>query len=136
MPEDLVDKAREIVRAWNDDDLEAALELVDPEGEIHFPELVFPGLESSYRGHEGFRKWWRDAREPFEYWRSEPLDFIRDGDKVVARVHFEAKGEGSGATVEMDLANFWTFRDGLVVRFEAYLSLEQALKAAGISDPG
>jgi ketosteroid isomerase-like protein len=133
MPDQLIETAREIVRMWNDDDLEAAINLVDPKAELSFQETLFPGLEHSYRGHDGFRKWWRDAKEPFEYWRSEPLDFIREGDKVVAPVHFEAKGIGSGATVEMDLANLWTFRDGLIVRFEAYLSLERALEAAGIS---
>jgi ketosteroid isomerase-like protein len=133
MPEDLIARAREVVQAWNDDDLDAALELIDPEVELDFPEeMNFPGVDSSYRGHDGLRKWWRDLREPFEYWRSEPLDFIRDGDKVVAPVHFEARGAGSGATVEMDVANFWSFRDGLIVRFESHESLEQALEAAGI----
>ena len=136
MPDDLIDTAREVVQAWNDDDLDAAIKLVDPKAELNFPDadLAFPGLDRSYRGHDGFKKWWRDAKEPFEYWRSEPLDFIRDGDKVVAPVHFKAQGVGSGATVEMDLANFWIIRDGLIVRFEAYPSLERALEVAGISE--
>ena len=37
--------------------------------------------------------------------------------------------------VELDFANFWTFRDGLIVKFRAYQTLEEALEESGLSDP-
>jgi ketosteroid isomerase-like protein len=136
MPADPVEAARRIVEAWNDDDVEACLVLVHPEAELDFRDYpFFPGLDELYVGHEGFRRWWAEVKEPFEYFHSEAKRFIREGDKVVAPVHFKARGKNSGVEVELDFANFWTFRDGLVLRFEAYPSLELALEAADLSDP-
>ena len=128
-----------MIAAWNADDLEAALEVIHPEAELDFrdtDEALFPGLNELYRGHEGFRSWWHEIKEPFEYWRSEARRFICEGDRVVAPVHFEAKGKSSGVDVELDLVDVWTVRGGVIVRFQAYASLEEALEATGISDPG
>jgi ketosteroid isomerase-like protein len=134
-PEERVEIARRIVEAWNDDDVEAAVELAHAEVELDFRgTLIFPGLDELYVGHEGFRRWWRASKEPWEYWRSEPQRFIIEGQKVVAPVHFKAKGRSSGVEVETDIANFWTFRNGLVVRFQAFQTLAEALEAAGISE--
>ena len=131
--DELLGLVREIFEAWNRDDVEAALAIVDPAVVLDFRTTdSFPGLRDEFRGHDGFREWWRRVREPFEYWHAEPRRFFRDGDKVVADVHFVAKGGASGVPVEMDFGNFWTFRDRLMVRFEAYPSLDDALTSAGL----
>jgi 3-oxoadipate enol-lactonase len=137
-PEQLIDPVRRVIAAWNADDLEAALEVAHPAVELDFrdSEMIFPGLDDFYEGHEGFRRWWVDIKEPFEYWHSEALRFICGGEKVVVPVHFQAKGGSSGAEVELDLGDIFTVRDGLIVRFQAYQSLDEALEAAGVSDPG
>lgn len=137
-PEQLIDPVRRVIAAWNADDLEAALELAHPAVELDFRggEMLFPGLDEFYRGHDGFRRWWLAIKEPFEYWHSEALRFICGGDKVVSPVHFEAKGGSSGAEVVLDLVDVWTVRDGLIVRFQAYETLEEALEVAGLTDPG
>ena len=75
-------------------------------------------------------------KEPFEYWTAEPRRLFGGVDKVVADVHFVAKGGASGVPVEMDFGNFWTCRDGLVIRFEAYQELDDALAAAGLEREG
>jgi ketosteroid isomerase-like protein len=135
-PDELIDPVRRVIAAWNDDDLEAALEVADPAVELDFrgSETIFPGLDEIYRGHEGFRRWWLTIKEPFEYWHSEAVRFISGGDKVVAPVHFQAKGGTSGVEVELDLGDVWTVRDGLIVRFEAYATLDEALAAAGLRE--
>ncbi|MGH2923167.1 MAG: nuclear transport factor 2 family protein [Solirubrobacterales bacterium] len=131
--DELLGLVRRIFDGWNADDVDAVLAVVDPEVVLDFRTTeAFPGLREEYRGHDGFREWWRRVREPFEYWNAEPRRLFRDGDKVVADVHFVAKGGSSGVPVEMDFGNFWTFRDGLMVRFEAYPSLDDALASAGM----
>jgi ketosteroid isomerase-like protein len=120
--------------AWNADDVEAALELVDPEIELDFlgAPAFFPGIREYYAEHRGFRDWWAVTKEPWEYFRSTPGQFTVEGDKVVVPVRFEAKGRSSGAQVELDFANLYTFRDGLIVKFQAFESLDEAFEAAGI----
>jgi ketosteroid isomerase-like protein len=136
-PDELIDPIRRVIAAWNAEDLDAALEVIHPEVELDFRagETLFPGLDEIYRGHEGFRRWWLTIKEPFEYWHSEALRFICEGDRVVAPVHFQAKGGSSGAEVELDLGDVWTVRDGLIVGFEAYPTLGEALEAAEMREP-
>ncbi len=50
-------------------------------------------------------------------------------------VRFEAKGKQSGAEVELPfLTNVMELEDGLVVEFNNYYSLEEALETAGLSE--
>jgi ketosteroid isomerase-like protein len=56
-----------------------------------------------------------------------------DGDLVRAAVRVWAAGSGgsSGAPVEAEIAQLWTFRDGIAVRMEQFRTWEEALAAAG-----
>jgi ketosteroid isomerase-like protein len=101
-PEDRERIARRIADAWNDDDVEAALAYAHPEIELDFRDKVFfPGLDELYVGHDGFRSWWEANKEPWDYFRAELQRFICEGDRVVAPVHFQAKGRSSGVEVEL-----------------------------------
>jgi hypothetical protein len=53
----------------------------------------------------------------------------------VTVVRFEAVGKESGAKVELPfLTNVVELKDGLIVRFNSYYSLDEALDAAGLSE--
>ena len=119
--------------AWNRDDIDAMLLLMHANVELHNPDALFLGTESVYRGHAGVREWWNAAKEPWEYFKSHIERTLAAGDKVVTVVRFEAVGRESGAKVTLPLTNVWELRDGLIVRFDAYYSLEEALEAAGLS---
>ena len=125
----LVEKALE---AWNAGDLDRILELAHPEIELDFSAAqIFPGLDDVYRGHDGLRTWWHTFREPFEYLHVTAREFAEHGDRVAAAIHWEGRGAASGAVVELDFANAWAIRDGLIVRFEGHHSLDTALGAGG-----
>ena len=118
--------------AWNRDDFEAARAMVHPDVEWR-SSGVFPGLEPVYRGEAGVRDWWQQLREPFERFTVEIERLIeREGRAlVVAQVRFRAVGKESGAPVDLQFANVWEFRDGLIVRYRAYASVDEALAAVG-----
>jgi uncharacterized protein len=126
----------EIVRlafeAWNRDDLDSALLLIHPEAEWRGPPELFLGVEGVYRGHAGVREWWSAVKEPWEYFKSHIERTLDEGDKVVTVVRFEAVGRESGAKVELPFINAWELRGGLIVKFNAYYSLEEALEAEGM----
>ena len=44
------------------------------------------------------------------------------------------RGKQSGAEVEMDFAHLFTFREGKVAEWQIFVSEDQALKAAGLSE--
>ena len=60
-------------------------------------------------------------------------ELIDAGDKVFAWIRFSGRGTTSGAPVEMEQAQIWTFREGRVVRVEEYFDRTEALEAAGLS---
>jgi ketosteroid isomerase-like protein len=87
------------------------------------------------KGIEEFRRF-RDTGP----WRGSPIHFEPerffdvDDERVLVFVRVSATGEGSGAPVEISAAHEITVREGLMVRFKAYVNREQALEAAGLSE--
>ena len=116
---------------WNRRDPEALLADLAPDVEWRTAG-VFPGLKDVYRGHEGVREFWRSMQEAWEIIEIAPRAFVEHGDKVLAEFHFYAKGRGSGATVEMEWTQVFTFRGDVVVTVAGYSTVEAALEAEGI----
>jgi hypothetical protein len=55
-------------------------------------------------------------------------------DRVLALWRESGIGKGSGIPMEQEGASLFTLRDGLIVRWVAYLGRERALRAAGLAD--
>lgn len=96
------------------------MHLLDPQIEwdmTHFAD--FP--EQVYRGHDGFRQFWRDYLSAWE-----EVEFILDeiidaGDQVVVFLRLQAKGKASGVQGEFSpYAQLATIRGGKIVRFAFY----------------
>ena len=60
--------------------------------------------------------------------------FDLDDERVLAFVRVSATGQESGVEVEFRPAHEFTIRDGLIVRFKAYVDRKQALEAAGLKE--
>jgi ketosteroid isomerase-like protein len=130
-----VEVLRRAYEAWNQQDLDAFLSVVHPDAEWRGPDDLFLGIKSVYRGHAGVREWWNAVKEPWDYFKSHVQRIFAGGDKVVTVVRFEAVGKESGAKVELPfLTNVVELKDGLIVKFNAYYSLDEALDAAGLSE--
>ena len=134
MSEQNVETVHRVYEAWNRDDPGAALVVMHPDVELRNPTDVFIGTQSVYRGHAGLREFWKAAKEPWEYFKSHIERTMEKGDTVVTVVRFEAVGRESGAKVGLSFTNVWELRDGLIAKFGAYNSLEEALEAAGLSE--
>ena len=123
------------IAAWNRGDLDATLEVLDPEVEVH---AVMPamlgGVSTIYRGHEGFRELFRDVHEVFVEHRIE-ISEIRDlGERIVAIGHLRGRGKESGAEVESPIAYVDEFKNGKATRINDFLNPKDALEAAGLSE--
>jgi ketosteroid isomerase-like protein len=135
MSQENVEVVRAAFEGWNRDDLDAALLLIHPDAEWRGPGDLFLGIDAVYRGHSGVREWWNATKEPWQYFKSHIERTLEEGDKVVVVVRFEAVGRESGAKVELPfLTNVFELSDGLIMKFEAFYSLEEALEATGLSE--
>lgn len=120
--------------AWNSGDVETFLETVHPEV-VWVTAGVFPGLRSSYSGHDGIREFWKAFQEPWETLELEIAEiFELDADSVLIGARFQARGR-QGIEVDREIANHLRMREGKLWRMRAYPSWEQAIDALGIEDP-
>jgi ketosteroid isomerase-like protein len=127
----MTDLARRGYAALAAGDMQAVLELIDPDVEIEV-HTGRPDLPETHRlhGHAGFMENLDQLSEVFEEMEVEPEEFIEIGDNLVVPIHTSGRGKGSGIKVENRVAHVWTMRDGKVIRFRVYTSKELALEAA------
>jgi hypothetical protein len=128
----------ELVRAqyerWNTQDFEGWIQAFDPDAEYMSSVAASVDGDGEYRGHEGLRRFVSEYFEGWEYFRLEPTEYIDRGPSVAVVMRAVARGRGSGAQVDTELAHVWTFRDGRAVRHESFASREEALEAVGLRE--
>ena len=120
--------------AWNSRDVEAFIDTVHPEI-VWETAGIFPGLRSSYTGHDGIRKFWADFMEPWE--RLEiGADAVAeiDANRVLTEVHFHATGR-EGIEVDRQFVNYMEIKEGKLHRYHGFADWAHALDELGIEDP-
>src|SRR5688500_1034614 len=131
------DAVRRGIEAWNNDDVDAYLELME---ELAHPDLewyaviaqMVEGDDSVYRGPAGMRRFWEEWHEVFDF-HFEDTDIREVAGKVVVLTRAVIKGRGSGVDLETPLAMVLTFEGDRVIREVSYLDHAEALEAAGLS---
>jgi ketosteroid isomerase-like protein len=133
MSQENVDVVQRALEAFASRDLEAMLLQIDSEAELH--SAIIGGAEgNTYSGHEGFRRWYADSYETFEYFRFEWSE-VRDlGDRVLTLGHVKVRGRESGAEIDSPMGWVYTVRRSKVLKAEGFLSRAEALEAAGLRE--
>jgi ketosteroid isomerase-like protein len=119
--------------AWNRGDLDAWLELLDPDIVIR-TSGAFPDLAPEYRGLERAKKFWRQMLEPWEDFGIEIEQIEEEGDIVAAGIRFVARGRDSGVDVELRFGSGIRVRDGLAVELVNRRSFEEVREALRASE--
>jgi uncharacterized protein len=128
----------EIVRggyeALSRGDVEAILQMCDPNVECRLPE---GGINTgTLRGHQALREFLQGYIDAFDSFRLEPEQFFEADEQVVVFVRVVGRGRGSGIEVDSRPAHVWTMQSGVGVGVEVFAdgAGEAALKAAGLSE--
>jgi ketosteroid isomerase-like protein len=125
-PEWLVEFWKETVAAYAAADLNRILLQVDPEIMIQQP-AELPGA-ASYHGHEGFVENVLDWPREWEGFRVEPRRVFSPGaDRVVVIGLHSGRSLRMGVEMKAEIVWVYTLRDGLITRWDMYLSLDEAL---------
>jgi ketosteroid isomerase-like protein len=114
--------------AWNRGDLDAWLELLDPDIVIR-TSGAFPDFAPEYRGLERAKKFWRQMLEPWEDFGIEVEEMEEEGDIVAAGIRFVARGRDSGVNVELRFGSGIRVRDGLAVELVNRRTFEEVREA-------
>jgi ketosteroid isomerase-like protein len=111
--------------------VEAALAFADPECESTTPSSL-ASEPDTYRGHEGFRRWFGSFGDAMEGVYLEGVEFTPVGDKVLVETKLHARGRTTGIETVQRAFLVWTLREGLVMGVETFAERGQALEAAGL----
>ena len=127
-----VETVKRAMAAYEADDLDTQLEILDPDVElIEWPESPD---QRTYRGHEGALRAAESWAEAWEWIRVDVDELLDAGDKVVVCGRTFGKGKGSSVEVAIDTFNVYTVRDGKVKSIEFFTMEEPALRAAGLDE--
>jgi ketosteroid isomerase-like protein len=75
---------------------------------------------------------WVDSCTDYRFEVEETIDA---GDSVVLAISESGRGRASGAPMKHSYCQVWTFRDGRIVRAEAFQTTEEARAALGLPEP-
>jgi ketosteroid isomerase-like protein len=128
-----VEAAYEAIAAYNRGGLEALLPYFDPNVELIAPPQ-WPDDRVGW-GHEGVREVDAAWRGQFDDFRMDPQRIIdAGGGRIVALYTMRGRIKGSDTLVEQSAGVLYESREGKVTRWRAYLSWDEALDAAGLSE--
>jgi ketosteroid isomerase-like protein len=89
---------------------------------------------ATHRGVEAigdyFAQWFGAFEEP----KLQVVETIDGDDRVFAWIAFSGRGISSGAPVEMQQAQVFSFRDGKVVRVEEYFDRAEGIEATRLTE--
>jgi ketosteroid isomerase-like protein len=132
MPETNVELVKRLFIAWQAGAMEELDDLLAPDVEWRPTALSDTGHEI-YRGHAGVHEWITSVLSRHGEVRNE-IHEIRDlGDRVLVLGHVHER-VGDELRADADLAWLFNFHHGQIVRGEGFLSIEEALVAAGVVD--
>jgi ketosteroid isomerase-like protein len=122
--------------AFNRRDFKALMLSYHPEAEFRAPRALAESniLQASYRGYEGYVKFFREWLSAWGDYRMRPKGFIDLGDRVVVFDEIVGRGAGSGAPLAQEHALVLSMRDGRVILSQEYFDPDEALVAVGLRE--
>jgi ketosteroid isomerase-like protein len=133
-PHENVEVVQRVIRRFADQDIDAALKDIDPEGILDWSNSDAPD-SGVYIGHAAWRTFMqaRDDALGHRHFDTAKL-FAANAETVLLAGSTSEQGRASGAEVEGRGAAIWTLREGKVVRLKLYQSGDEALKAVGLAE--
>ena len=120
------EKLKTLYEEWARGDFSRS-DIFDPEMEMESIGLAEPMHAESYAEFvELMREWLSAWGKPLTI---DAEEMIESGDRILVLVRWKGRGKGSGVEMEAGGGHLWTFRDGLVVRYEVYRDPDEARAA-------
>ena len=87
------------------------------------------------RGHDAIRRYIEDWSDGFDNLTLAPHEFVEvDDDRVMAVQRLSGRAKHTGIETELTFFVIYTIREGRFVKVREYVTREEALEAAGLSE--
>ena len=121
---------RGLVEAFNDRDLDAMAQVMEPGAELYPLRAQLEG--KVYRGYDGLREMLADFDQDWDFVRMDAEEFREAGDQVVVLGRLRARGRTSGVDLDVPMGFVWRLRDGKVAYARSFSEPADALRDAGL----
>jgi ketosteroid isomerase-like protein len=133
MSQENVEIVRRMLEAFNRDDPDAVVAAFDEDCRLYEPPEMPDRPPLGFRGHEGIREWMHKLRGVANV-RFEPGSFTHGGDVIVSELAARGRGQASGVPIHWQTFAVLHMREARIARAEGFLTLAEALEAAGLSE--
>jgi ketosteroid isomerase-like protein len=133
MSEENVAIVREVLEAFNGEDIEPMLAFAHADLEVEITPEVSTEPDT-YRGHDGMRRYFESFWDAMDEVQFEAEQLWDAGQAVVVALRLSARGRQTAILVEQRSAGVWEICDGKVIRIRAYASTADALQAVGLAE--
>ena len=131
MTDRAIETVEALLAAFRRGDVEAMLDLTRPDGEWVNPDYAIePGTR---RGRDEIRRAIERIFEFFDTVDVESMERTPDG-RVLVISRVRSRGMSGGPGIEALTGTLYTVRDGLLARYEWFVSPEEARGAAGLPE--
>ena len=128
MSQEDVEIVRTAIEAWGAGDMDSFCASLDPD-------MVWnPVEEVASQGHAAVLATLARWRGEWDEYEQTAEEFVDIGDRVLATVHFQGRGRGSGIDIDQRFYEVYTVRTGKIVRMDEYTSRAEALEAVGLRE--
>jgi uncharacterized protein len=125
-----IEAIRSIYAAFGRGDISAVLEQMDDAIVFIVPGSPAVPIAGARRGLHEVRRFFEDLERRIQFSVFQPREFIAQGNRVVALVHYEGKDKVTGRGFTADSAMLWTIGNGKPIRFQEYTDTEALAAAA------
>ena len=132
MSEENVNIMRQGYDAFNRGDIDAVMDIMDPEIEWQEPDVEGLPDRGTHHGSQAVANdVFGSVAEHWDEFQVVAEEFLDAGDRVIVLGYFRARGKATGRTVEAPYAHVWTLRDSKAVHFRNYMDTATFLQSLG-----
>jgi ketosteroid isomerase-like protein len=128
VPQGITEIVQAAYDAFNEGNLDALIEWYSPDAE-----QVVPLLGQTHRGRDTIRRAFAEYLDVVEEHRTEPIEFIEVGERLVVPVRLHGRLRHTGITGEMiptEMVHAFAVRDGKIVWNYICSDVDEAIEAA------
>ena len=133
MPQDNVEIVQRMLEAFNRDDPDAVVAAFVEDCELHEPPEMPDRPTLGFRGYDGIREWMEKLRGIADV-RFELGRCTVTGDVIVSEWNAGGHGQASGVPIKWTTFTVVHIRDGKIAKAQGFLSMAEALEAAGLRE--
>ncbi len=129
-----IETVRAIYSAFGRGDVAGVLERLDETIVWITPGSKAAPMAGRRRGIEEVREFFERLAERMTFTVFAAREFLAQGNRVIALVHYEGRDNVTGRSFEAESAMLWTIGNGKAIRFQEYTDTEALVEAARPGD--